>query len=64
MLKCILSMVKQILSYKIIYCYNSIYILQIGGIKMSSRNNNGGGLGFWQMVGAVILALIIFSEIG
>lgn len=31
---------------------------------MSSSNNNGGGLGFWQIVGAVILALVIFSEIG
>ncbi|MCF0148400.1 MAG: hypothetical protein HUJ77_08385 [Clostridium sp.] len=29
-----------------------------GGIKMAK---NGGGLSFWGMVGAVLVALIIFS---
>lgn len=27
-------------------------------------NNNGNGLGFWGMVGAVLVALIIFALIG
>lgn len=29
-----------------------------------SSNNNSDGLSFWQVVGAVIVALVIFSEIG
>lgn len=35
----------------------------IGGTTMGNNSNNN-GLGFWQLVGAVLLALIIFSEIG
>ena len=27
-----------------------------------SNNNNGNGLTFWGVVGAVLLALIVFSE--
>lgn len=27
-------------------------------------NNNGGGLSFWGMVGAVLVTLIIFAVIG
>lgn len=27
-------------------------------------NNNGGGLSFWGMVGAVLVALLIFALIG
>lgn len=33
-----------------------------GGKEMAG--NNGGGLGFWGVVGAVLLALIIFAVIG
>lgn len=29
-----------------------------------ASNEKGGGLGFWGMVGAVLIALIIFSLIG
>lgn len=29
-----------------------------------ANNNNGGGMSFWGVVGAVLLALIIFSLIG
>lgn len=29
-----------------------------------ANNGNGGGLGFWGMVGAVLVALIIFALIG
>ena len=29
-----------------------------------ANNNNGGGLSFWGMVGAVLVALIIFAVIG
>lgn len=29
-----------------------------------ANNNSGGGLSFWGMVGAVLLALIIFALIG
>lgn len=29
-----------------------------------AKKNNDGGLGFWGMVGAVLLALIIFSVLG
>ena len=32
--------------------------------EMAKNNNNGGGLGFWGMVGAVLLALFIFSLVG
>lgn len=31
---------------------------------MANNNNNGGGLSFWGMVGAVLLALFIFAVIG
>lgn len=31
---------------------------------MAKNNDNGGGLGFWGMVGAVLLALFIFSLVG
>lgn len=31
---------------------------------MTNSNNNGGGLSFWGMVGAVLVALIIFAVIG
>lgn len=31
---------------------------------MSKNNDNGGGLGFWGMVGAVLVALLIFSILG
>ena len=27
---------------------------------MAKNNDNGGGLGFWGMVGAVLVALLIF----
>lgn len=30
----------------------------------NNNNNNGGGLSFWGMVGAVLVALIIFGLIG
>lgn len=29
-----------------------------------ANNEKGGGLGFWGMVGAVLVALIIFALIG
>lgn len=29
-----------------------------------ANSNNGGGLSFWGMVGAVLVALIIFGLIG
>ncbi len=29
---------------------------------MSNNNNNGNGLTFWGVVGAVLMALIVFSE--
>lgn len=29
-----------------------------------ANNGNGGGLSFWGMVGAVLVALIIFALIG
>ena len=31
---------------------------------MSSNKNNGGGIGFWGLVGAILVALIIFALIG
>ncbi len=31
---------------------------------MANNNNGGGGLSFWGMVGAVLVALIIFALIG
>lgn len=31
---------------------------------MANNNGNGGGLTFWGMVGAIIVALIIFSIFG
>lgn len=31
---------------------------------MSNNNNGSGGLSFWGMVGAVLVALIIFALIG
>ena len=30
----------------------------------NNNNNNGGGLSFWGMVGAVLVALLIFVVIG
>ena len=30
----------------------------------NNNNNNGGGLSFWGLVGAVLVALIIFAVIG
>lgn len=30
----------------------------------NNNGNGGGGLGFWGMVGAVLVALIIFALIG
>lgn len=32
--------------------------------SMANNNNNGGGLSFWGMVGAVLVALLIFAVIG
>lgn len=31
---------------------------------MANNNNGGGGLSFWGVVGAVLVALIIFAFIG
>ncbi len=31
---------------------------------MANNGKGGGGLGFWGMVGAVLVALIIFAVIG
>lgn len=31
---------------------------------MANNNNGGSGLSFWGMVGAVLVALIIFALIG
>ena len=31
---------------------------------MAKNNDNGGGLGVWGMVGAVLVALLIFSILG
>ena len=35
-----------------------------GGMVMANNNNGGGGLSFWGMVGAVLVALVIFALIG
>lgn len=31
---------------------------------MANNNNNNGGMSFWGMVGAILVALVIFSVIG
>lgn len=35
-----------------------------GEMVMANNNNGGGGLSFWGVVGAVLVALIIFAFIG
>lgn len=42
----------------------SIYITEKRGMGNMANNNNGGGLSFWGMVGAVLVALLIFALIG
>ena len=41
-----------------------IYNFWEEGFVMANNNNGGGGLSFWGMVGAVLVALIIFSLFG
>lgn len=44
-----------------LYDVNSI---KRGIKKMANNNKNNGGMSFWGMVGAILVALFIFSVIG